>query len=329
MKIALLSYWFLPHLGGQQIIADLLATEFAERGHAVRVLTGIPGDIGPRPYAITRSNSLAALLGHARWADACLVMGPSVRQVVIPVLAGTRVLITHCAPFRSHAPIAMLQRCATGLASLRVPTHAPSASIASKLPGRHVVFPYPYDQRVFRQTGDERTGHLLYVGRLSSEKGVDTLLHAVGLLREQGCEMPLDVIGDGSHKPELLGLAQRLGIAHLITWHGALYGESVARQMNRHRVLVVPSRWEEPFGIVALEGLACGCRTVVARRGGLTEAAGRWGYYFENGDPRDLARAIREACRPARPPDADRALQDHLAAHAAPTIASRFLEMLQ
>ena len=62
--------------------------------------------------------------------------------------------------------------------------------------------------------------------------------------------------------------------------------------MNRHRVMVVPSIWEEPFGIVALEGLACGCEVVIARSGGLPEATGPFGVTFKRGDPVDLANVI-------------------------------------
>jgi glycosyltransferase involved in cell wall biosynthesis len=68
-----------------------------------------------------------------------------------------------------------------------------------------------------------------------------------------------------------------------------MQGEEIAAALNRHRFLVVPSSYEEAFGIVALEGLACGCVPIVSERGGLVDAIGKHGYVFPNGDDVALA----------------------------------------
>jgi glycosyltransferase involved in cell wall biosynthesis len=54
-------------------------------------------------------------------------------------------------------------------------------------------------------------------------------------------------------------------------------------------VLVVPSVWEEPFGVVVLEALACGCVPLVTRSGGLPDAVGACGMVLPQGDRRTLA----------------------------------------
>ena len=64
--------------------------------------------------------------------------------------------------------------------------------------------------------------------------------------------------------------------------------------LTEHQVLVVPSVWQEPFGVVALEAMACGCVPLVSRSGGLPDAAGAAGVVFELGDSRALAQAIEE-----------------------------------
>ena len=67
-------------------------------------------------------------------------------------------------------------------------------------------------------------------------------------------------------------------------------GELVAM----HKIMVVPSTWAEPFGIVALEGIASGCALIASANGGLKDAVGSCGLFFPNGDATALAAAIQK-----------------------------------
>ncbi len=334
LRIVIFSYWYLPHLGGQQVRADMLATEFTRRGHTVDVVTAMPDPETEivRDFAIHRGVGLREQMAITRRADACLVIGPSVRYVLPSLLLGKPVLVSHAAPFMVEESVlkAGLQWLSSWLASWTVPGHGPSRSIARHLPRRHVSFANPYNERMFRHLpGVPRDGDLLYVGRLSREKGLDTLLEAMARLRDEGTVVRLSVIGAGSHLPELRQLEAELGLGEQITWKGKQYGETVVEEMNRHRVLVVPSRWHEPFGIVALEGLACGCKLVVSRHGGLLEATGPWGIPFENGDPISLAQAVKQALHEAQSTQTDPGLEEHLRNHQVAHVAERYLQMLQ
>jgi glycosyltransferase involved in cell wall biosynthesis len=64
--------------------------------------------------------------------------------------------------------------------------------------------------------------------------------------------------------------------------------------LNRHRILVAPSRWQEPFGLVALEGIASGCVVVASSGGGLTDAVGGCGLIFPTGNAVALADSIEK-----------------------------------
>jgi glycosyltransferase involved in cell wall biosynthesis len=100
--------------------------------------------------------------------------------------------------------------------------------------------------------------------------------------------------------------------------------------LNQHRILAVPSRWEEPFGVVALEGIACGCVVVAADGGGLPEAIGPCGVTFARGDAGALAERFRELLRPGadlRPFHA--AAPAHLARHATREVAARYLAVFR
>ena len=107
---------------------------------------------------------------------------------------------------------------------------------------------------------------------------------------------------------------------------GTRTGEELVEILNRHRILVVPSRYREPFGIVALEGIACGCVVVGSAGGGLKEAIGPCGETFRNGDAADLARVLGRLLRhPEMDEELPAARGAHLARHQAERAAAAYL----
>jgi len=153
-----------------------------------------------------------------------------------------------------------LKRFALRLVHARV---AISRSIAGKIRS-DLVIPNPYRDDLFRpDERKDRKGDILFVGRLVSDKGCDLLLDAVTTLASQGFHPLVSIVGSGPAERELRDQVSRLGLGALVRWKGALHGEDLAREYGAHRILAVPSRWEEPFGIVALEAIACGCRVLV------------------------------------------------------------------
>lgn len=121
---------------------------------------------------------------------------------------------------------------------------------------------------------------LLFVGRLSVEKGVATLAQAMAMLPDA----KLRVAGDG---PEA-GLLDRVaGVTRL----GSLPGEAVCQEMSRAAALVVPSIWYENFPRTIVEAFACGLPVIASRIGALADIVrdGETGLLSEPGNPRDLA----------------------------------------
>ena len=94
--------------------------------------------------------------------------------------------------------------------------------------------------------------------------------------------------------------------------------------------MVIPSRWAEPFGVVALEGIACGCVVVGSEAGGLKEAIGPCGITFANGSERALADALKRILLDQALEDSfRRAAPEHLAKFNAHEIAQEYLRLLQ
>jgi len=168
-----------------------------------------------------------------------------------------------------------------------------SHAIAVALPVPSTIIPDPYDTSVFRlQPGVIRDRELIFVGRLVSDKGIDLLLNAIAILGKQGFTPHLTIVGVGPEEDALREQALQLGISKQIEFAGMNQEHALATLLNQHRILVVPSRWHEPFGIVALEGIACGCVVVGSEGGGLKDAIGPCGQTFPNGDCGALAKIL-------------------------------------
>ena len=122
--------------------------------------------------------------------------------------------------------------------------------------------------------------------------------------------------------------ARQLRLA--VDFVGAKRGAELRALLNRHRILVVPSRWKEPFGIVALEGIACGCVVVGSRGGGLKDAIGPCGVTFRNGDALALADALTPLLRDAKNLAPFReAAPAHLRNHRATRVAATYIEVIE
>lgn len=132
-------------------------------------------------------------------------------------------------------------------------------------------------------------GYAIFVGRLSEEKGVATLLEAW----KQLPEWPLRVVGDGPLRPVLEARAKGWGLP--VTFLGFRTRSEILDIVGNAEALVVPSEWYEGFPMVVLEAYACGTPVLASRIGSLTEIVreGQTGATFRPSDPADLAATVR------------------------------------
>ncbi len=156
-------------------------------------------------------------------------------------------------------------------------------------------------QRVTSQSIDsssERT-QVLFVGRMTTLKGGDVLVRAAALVeRVIGRSVPLTMIGDGPQRSEWMELARALGVdATFLGWLSPSERDAVLSQAS---LLVVPSVWPEPFGLVGLEAASFGVPAVAFDSGGVRD----WLRHGESGllvdpelGPRGLADAIAKLLR--------------------------------
>jgi len=140
---------------------------------------------------------------------------------------------------------------------------------------------------------------LLYVGRLSKEKGVDTALMAVEHLTNKfGMRnLTLDIIGEGDKKYEenLHVLSDSLSLKDYVNFRGKLSPEGVMKEYNNYDMLLVPSIWDAS-PIVLIEAMSQGVPIIATKTGGIPERIedGKNGLLVPVGDSVRMAEAVKK-----------------------------------
>ena len=102
-----------------------------------------------------------------------------------------------------------------------------------------------------------KNNKILFCGRLSKRKGVDVLIKAVvkisSFLRLSG--YTVDIIGTGDQENLIKELVKSSGISDIVSFRGYIENRQVLTEMAHSKILVIPS-FDEPFGLVAVEGFS-------------------------------------------------------------------------
>jgi glycosyltransferase involved in cell wall biosynthesis len=162
-----------------------------------------------------------------------------------------------------------------------------------------IYFPHPQAQEIadgLRTTQEEIL--IGYLGRISEEKGLKTLLYA---LREiQNLPWRLIVVGSGSYEAEFDAIAQNLQLTQRVKRLGFIQHKEAALYLSAFDLLVLPSEtrpnWKEQFGRVIIEAIACGTPVVGSDSGEipyLLQATGG-GFTFPEGQPEALAEKLQQ-----------------------------------
>jgi len=196
------------------------------------------------------------------------------------------------------------------------------------VPGVHpIVAPMPVSTDLFVPGNSRDPRRLLFVGRLTPQKGLEHLLHALSTMKTQAS---LDIVGDGPSRASLEELAKELGVQTRVRWHGQVAQSELPRLYQSAAALVVPSA-EEGLGLVAVESLLCETPVVAFDSGGLRDIIqhDRTGLLVKPGDRAALASALDDLLsRDGRGSDLGRAGRLYaLSAFAPESAARRYAEI--
>ncbi|CAN7237002.1 glycosyltransferase family 4 protein [Trinickia sp. LjRoot230] len=154
-----------------------------------------------------------------------------------------------------------------------------------------------YDQRLAKRRENEPV--FLYVGRLSEEKGIDTLLAAFAQVRTTVPLATLRIVGTGPMREALQASVDALGVRGTVHFLGSLQDEPLSNEYFGATCLVLPS-YSEPWGLVVNEALSHGCPVAVSDRCGCVPelvVPGQTGFSFAAGDVGALRDTMLSAMR--------------------------------
>ena len=332
MQVVLVTALYPPVLGGAELQAQSLARELSSCGVRVTVLTrrcpGAPlheSDHGVEILRVVSALPLGPLWGltymwnmhrwlrrsAARWD---LIHSQQIGLHSWPSLRVARALRRPCllrySSFGTGGDLAVMRARRFGrflVAELRhasrivALTPAGAAELLRyEIPAERVrVIPNGVDLQRFspqpwEETGDDGPIRLLFVGRLSSEKGLDLLLAALRLL--PAGQFTLRVVGTGPEESALRHQAEALGVRERIEFLGS--SAEVVQHYRWSELVVVPSRVEGMPNVV-LEAMACGRAVLGTRVNGTRDLVveGRSGWLVDNGDPAGLAAELERLRR--------------------------------
>ncbi len=315
-------YW--PYIGGVEVFSSKLLAALRGRGHKVAVVTshgnldlpdedtheGVPIHRIPFQSALMDRDPEAFMAARRRVAGVKESFAPEVVHIHFSdpgVLFHLETAAAHPAPFLvtiqalpKHAVwldtlLGRMLREADWVVAVSEAIMADLSTLAPEIAGRSSVIyngietpalapaPRPLD-----------APRLVCLGRIVRDKGFDVALAAFAELAPRFPKARLVVAGDGPARPELEAQAQALGVADAVEFPGWVAPARVSELMNSATLVVMPSRWDEPFGLVAGEAALMARPVVASRVGGLAEivADGETGLLVDKEDPAALARAV-------------------------------------
>ncbi|MDB4073609.1 glycosyltransferase family 4 protein [Ascidiaceihabitans sp.] len=127
---------------------------------------------------------------------------------------------------------------------------------------------------------EKRSENIIFAGRLIPDKGLHFLIPAFANFSRKHKSYKLLVFGSSGsgnvqkiteYERELRQLARFHSVEDKVKFCGHIGQRELIEVFKENEVVVVPSVWEEPFGMVALEAMSCGCKVIATRRGGMPE----------------------------------------------------------
>jgi glycogen(starch) synthase len=324
MRVVFWTDWFLPSIGGVEVFSARLLPALASRGHDITVVAGhhragLPNETDFMGVTIRRFwfhvvlaandvegtsellkrvselklalapdlvhlNSLGpSLLFHLESARRC--PAPVLLTMHSPLMEGTA---------RHDTLSGRVLRSATWV---NCNSHALHGDLCRRVPEmgeRSSVTYYGMEAPALRPSPRPRDPRVLGFGRMVTEKGFDLAVRAFATVLRRVPRARLVLAGDGAVRPELEQLAAALGLSAAVEFVGTVAPDDVPALIDAASLVVVPSRWDEPFGLVALEAALMARPVVAARVGGLAEVVehGVTGLLVEREDPEALADAV-------------------------------------
>jgi glycosyltransferase involved in cell wall biosynthesis len=325
---------FLPTIGGLENVMYDWAFQLTQIGHKVLVITEREGDRTDDsfPFEVKRKLSQTKIWQLMRKSDAVIHFNISLKAILPTLLSFKPFFVSHHSTLKDvHGKWTKLGQLKTFISNTFTRKNICCSNfVASFLKNTTVVYS-PYRPNIFSTIVpfEERKDDIVFAGRLVSDKGCEVLLQSLVVLRNKyGLSPKLTIAGNGDDKQKLESIARDNDLGNQVNFIGSITPKQMALLLNSNKIMVVPSTWEEPFGIVALEGIAAGCIMLASNAGGLPEAVGNCGYLFEKGNADELALLLQKLLTSSQKMDEEKAAK-HLEHFTDSYTANQFAEVVR
>jgi glycosyltransferase involved in cell wall biosynthesis len=331
MKILFFSHAFHPNIGGIENISKMLALNFHNRQDISVILVTRIKELGTHqfPFQVIRDPSIWTLVGLFKWCDVVFENNPCFGMSWPNFLIRKpKVIALHTWIVQPKKNITLLQWFKKKALNDYNSVIACSNKIRSLTFNNAHVINNAYDSKLYIQSTDIKTKDFVFLGRLVSDKGADMCIDLISHLNLNHQErFTLTIIGDGPEMEKLKNKVIELNLNKQVSFLGFLPPTSIQFELRQHYFLLVPSRWEEPFGIVVLEGMGCGCIPIVSDGGGLPDAVGNAGVIFKRNSIIDLVTKTTELLNNKNLQKQLREnMEGHLVSHTIENIAQRYFD---
>jgi glycogen synthase len=320
-------YW--PSIGGVEVLAAAFVHDMGRRGFEFTVVTSeanhpLPSEDSHDGVAIYRLPFARALGGpdlpalidatgavarlkrrlrpdlvHVQFSDPSALFHLRTRHVH----PAPTVVSVHVAPPRTVGPQSLLAALLSMSAWITAPSQAVADDLMALLPAvaprTSVIHPAMRRPALHPAPLPRTPAVLLCLGRVVADKGFDLALEILPDLMAEFPDIQLVIAGDGAARPDLERQASVLGIDPAVEFTGWISPDAVPALINRATIVLVPSRWREAFGIVALQAAQMGRPVVCTDTGGLPEVVEhrRTGFVVPREDRAALATAVARLLR--------------------------------
>ena len=325
MKILYWSQQFPPYIGGVEVLGSHFLPALAARGHEPIVVTShgaldLPDEDEWQGVPVHRLPFAAALEAHDPGAVARTIaavgalkrrLGPDLVHVNVsdasaffhlrtarhhpcPSVVSVRVGVGRDGEATTDSLLHGLLESADRVTGVSAATLAEAVAVCPEIEDRaRVIHNGLPDPGIAPTPLSVDPPVLVAAGRLVRDKGFDVAVRALARIRARGCAAVLRIAGDGPERGALEALAAEEGVADAVAFLGWIDPPDLPRVLGEASVVLMPSRWREAFGLVALQAAQMGRPVVATRVGGLPEvvAEGETGLLVDRDDVDGLTAA--------------------------------------
>lgn len=298
MNILMVSLPFYPSVGGIEAMTENLANEFVRKGHRVTVITRTPGHEAMNKefaFNVLRNPSVLVIYKAYKECDVFVHQVISLKYIW-PLFWVKRpfFVVYHQVGWVSGVR-SKLKRLISNFSN-NICVSRTTAN-GYNLKSYNIIY-NAYNDAVFKQSNNGKRKDIAFVGHPNRNKGAYLLIDAFTEFKSQtNSDYKLNFIGDDPEREAVEKYAVQTKYASDIIFLGYMSPMQISKTLNDIHIMVVPSTrpYYEAFGIVVLEGLACGCTVIGADGDGIEEALHSAGILYKNGNSAALCSALIKA----------------------------------